>query len=89
MHRSVLRELHLRPSGVHAAAVQAQARHAEISGVNRTFYCGAYWGSGFHEDGLDERRRARGRRDQSLRATPREQRCATHEELPLQWFGAA
>ena len=30
----------------------AQARHAEISGVNRTHYCGAYWGWGFHEDGV-------------------------------------
>lgn len=33
-------------------AVQAQRRHAEISGVQRTFYAGAYWGAGFHEDGL-------------------------------------
>jgi predicted NAD/FAD-binding protein len=32
--------------------VAAQARHAEISGVNRTHYCGAYWGWGFHEDGV-------------------------------------
>ena len=32
--------------------VAAQARHGEISGVNRTHYCGAYWRWGFHEDGL-------------------------------------
>lgn len=32
--------------------VAAQDRHAEISGVNRTHYCGAYWGWGFHEDGV-------------------------------------
>jgi predicted NAD/FAD-binding protein len=35
-----------------AAGVAAQARRGEISGVNRTHYCGAYWGDGFHEDGV-------------------------------------
>jgi predicted NAD/FAD-binding protein len=35
-----------------AAGVAAQARHGEISGRNRTHYCGAYWGWGFHEDGV-------------------------------------
>ncbi len=35
-----------------AAAVAAQQRHGEISGVNRTSYCGAYWSYGFHEDGV-------------------------------------
>jgi predicted NAD/FAD-binding protein len=33
-------------------AMAAQARHAEICGVQRTHYCGAYWGWGFHEDGV-------------------------------------
>jgi uncharacterized protein len=41
-----------------AAGVRAQARHDEISGVHRTFYCGAYWGWGFHEDGVVSGRRA-------------------------------
>ncbi len=34
------------------AGFDAQARHAEISGVNRTHFCGAYWRWGFHEDGV-------------------------------------
>ncbi len=34
------------------ASVAAQQRHGDISGVNRTSYCGAYWGYGFHEDGV-------------------------------------
>jgi len=33
-------------------SVAAQSRRHEISGVDRTFYCGAYWGNGFHEDGV-------------------------------------
>ena len=33
-------------------AVDAQKRRHEISGRNRTFYCGAYWRHGFHEDGV-------------------------------------
>ncbi len=35
-----------------AAAFETQKRRDEISGVNRTSYCGAYWGWGFHEDGV-------------------------------------
>lgn len=30
----------------------AQNRHAEISGHNRSHFCGAYWFNGFHEDGV-------------------------------------
>jgi uncharacterized protein len=32
--------------------VAAQRRWGEISGVDRIHYCGAYWGFGFHEDGV-------------------------------------
>ena len=35
-----------------ASSVAAQARHAEINGQKRTYYCGAYWRYGFHEDGV-------------------------------------
>lgn len=35
------------------ASVAAQRRHGEISGQRRTHYCGAYWGYGFHEDGVN------------------------------------
>lgn len=34
------------------AGAAAQARHSEISGINRTAYAGAYWRNGFHEDGV-------------------------------------
>ncbi len=36
-----------------AAGAQAQTRHREISGQRRTHFCGAYWGWGFHEDGVE------------------------------------
>lgn len=35
------------------ASIDAQARHMEISGVQGTHFCGAYWGYGFHEDGVN------------------------------------
>jgi predicted NAD/FAD-binding protein len=34
------------------ATVAAQLRHGEVSGRNRAHFCGAYWGNGFHEDGV-------------------------------------
>jgi predicted NAD/FAD-binding protein len=35
-----------------AAALAAQRRHAEIDGAGGVHFAGAYWGWGFHEDGL-------------------------------------
>lgn len=31
--------------------IEAQQRWQEINGVNNTWFCGAYWRNGFHEDG--------------------------------------
>ncbi len=35
-----------------AAGVEAQRRFEEINARRRTHFCGAYWGWGFHEDGV-------------------------------------
>ncbi len=48
----ILKTLHYAHPMFTARGVAAQARHEDISGVNRTFYCGAYWRYGFHEDGV-------------------------------------
>lgn len=33
------------------AALNAQSQWKSINGFNRSYFCGAYWGWGFHEDG--------------------------------------
>lgn len=33
-------------------SVHSNERWHEVSGVDRIHYCGAYWGNGFHEDGV-------------------------------------
>ncbi len=38
------------------AAIAAQGRHEELNGRNRTWFAGAYWGYGFHEDGVQSAR---------------------------------
>ena len=49
---SVLYETHFSHPVYTSDGARAQGRWAEISGVARTHYCGAYWGFGFHEDGV-------------------------------------
>jgi uncharacterized protein len=41
-----------------AASVAAQARQSELNGAGATYYCGAWWGNGFHEDGITSALRA-------------------------------
>ena len=48
----VLRRLHYHHPVYTREAVAAQQRKAEIQGIHRTWFAGAYWGWGFHEDGL-------------------------------------
>ena len=33
-------------------SVAAQEQWSLINGVNKTWFCGAYWANGFHEDGV-------------------------------------
>ena len=48
----VIRSLRYQHPVFTAGALAAQARWDEVSGPRRTHYCGAYWGYGFHEDGV-------------------------------------
>jgi predicted NAD/FAD-binding protein len=50
--KKVLRTIRYHHPVFSTAAVISQKRHRVISGENRTHYCGAYWGFGFHEDGV-------------------------------------
>jgi predicted NAD/FAD-binding protein len=50
--RKVIRELSYEHPVFTREAVAAQSRHAEIDGADRAYFCGAYWGFGFHEDGV-------------------------------------
>ena len=64
-----------------AEGVAAQGRWDEISGRNRTHYCGAYWRWGFHEDGVWSGLRVSERlgaleRDQPILAAPERAQAA-------------
>jgi predicted NAD/FAD-binding protein len=50
--QKVLRTFIFHHPAYSAAAVGAQRRWREISGCARVHFCGAYWGYGFHEDGV-------------------------------------
>ncbi len=48
----ILRRMRYRHPVYSHASVAAQTRKAEIQGQRRTWFAGAYWGWGFHEDGM-------------------------------------
>jgi uncharacterized protein len=50
--RHVIRKISYAHPVYTAGGVRAQRRFEEISARNRTHFCGAYWGWGFHEDGV-------------------------------------
>jgi len=58
--RRVLRRFVYRHPLYTREAIGAQQRWREVSGVNRTHFCGAYWFHGFHEDGLNSAPRVAG-----------------------------
>jgi predicted NAD/FAD-binding protein len=59
------------------AGVAAQRRHRELNGSLGTYYCGAYWRYGFHEDGVVSAQSALAHLEEDLR----------HAEQPLQRVG--
>jgi len=50
--RKVLRTFQYEHPVYSPRAVAAQGRHREVNGAQRSYFCGAYWRSGFHEDGV-------------------------------------
>lgn len=50
--KSIIRRMRYEHPVFNTAAIAAQDRKAEIQGARRTWYAGAYWGWGFHEDGI-------------------------------------
>ena len=49
---SVIRRIRYHHPVYTPAGLAAQSRWDEVSGSRRTHFCGAYWGYGFHEDGV-------------------------------------
>ncbi len=50
--RKVLRHIRYTHPAYSLNSIAAQSEHDRINGVRRTHFCGAYWGFGFHEDGV-------------------------------------
>ena len=50
--KEVIEEISYEHPQFDSMAIMMQSRREEISGKNHTYYAGAYWRYGFHEDGL-------------------------------------
>ena len=50
--RKVLRRFEFQHPTFSLESIESQQRFDEINGINRVSFCGAYWGYGFHEDGV-------------------------------------
>ncbi|KAB7897808.1 FAD-dependent oxidoreductase [Rouxiella sp. S1S-2] len=50
--RKILFKTQYRHPVLNLASYQSQQRRGEINGHNRSWFCGAYWHNGFHEDGV-------------------------------------
>ena len=50
--RKIVKRLHYEHPLFTPEAVAAQARHSALNGQLSTYYCGAWWRNGFHEDGV-------------------------------------
>ncbi len=51
--KSVIHTLQYAHPAYSGASIDAQQRFDAINGTCRTYFCGAYWGYGFHEDGVN------------------------------------
>jgi len=49
---SIIKQMTFSHPVITQAALKAQKKVGLINGQNNTYFCGAYWGYGFHEDGV-------------------------------------
>lgn len=87
--RHVLRRITYHHPVYRREGVAAQKRWAEIDGVRRTSFCGAYWSYGFHEDGVKSALRVAERFGRSLDDLERETRDGSSRRTAGVAAGAA
>jgi len=74
--QQVLREIPYAHPVFDGAAIAAQQRLPQLQGLHRTWFCGAWTGYGFHEDGLASGEAVAGALGQRLLAEPAQAREA-------------